>query len=148
MNYSQYLTKDFDSLKYRGTGYIYIEDSMLHGDLYTVVNVQSVSLFLIFIADGGNTHELLSETVFDEESPLSTKTLFLKLRYFSQNMIHTNFRGYFFFKKQKKSLLSSFYFDYFFLSPQSQSDLGTSVNLRQSGKSPPSMIGTYSKRNW
>lgn len=95
MNYSWFLTEDFDSLKYRGTGYIHIEDSMLHGDLYSVVNVQSVSLFLIFIADEGNTHELLYETVFEEESPLSTRTLFLKAKYFSTNMIHTNYRGYF-----------------------------------------------------
>lgn len=101
MNYSQYLTKDFDSLKYRGTGYIHIEDSMLHGDLYSVVNVQSVSLFLIFITDDGNTHELLSETVFEEDSPLSTRTLFLKPKYFSQNMIHTNFRGYFLRNKKR-----------------------------------------------
>lgn len=101
MNYSQYLTKDFDSLKYRGTGYIHIEDSMLHGDLYSVVNVQSVSLFLIFIADDGNTHELLSETVFDEESPLRKRTLFLKPKYLSKNMIHTNFRGYFLRHKKR-----------------------------------------------
>lgn len=101
MNYSQYLSEDFDSLKYRGTGYIHIEDSMLHGDLYTVVNVQSVSLFLIFIADEGNTHELLNETVFDYESPLRDKTLFLKAKYLSKNMIHTNCRGYFLRHKKR-----------------------------------------------
>lgn len=95
MNYSQYLTRDFDSLKYRGTGYIHIEDSMLHGDLYSVVSIQSVSLFLIFIADDGNTHELLSETVFEEESPLSTRTLFLKPKYFLPKTIYTNFDGQF-----------------------------------------------------
>lgn len=94
MNYSQYLMDGVDSLKYRGTGYIHIEDSMLHGDLYTV-NVQSVSLFFIFIADEGDTHELLSETVFEEESPLRKRTLFLKVKYLSKDMILTNFRGYF-----------------------------------------------------
>lgn len=95
MNYYQYLSVDFDSLNYRGTGSIHIEDSVLHGDLYTVVNVQSISLFLIFIADEDNTHELLSETVFYEESPLSHRTLFLKAKYISQKMIHTNFEGCF-----------------------------------------------------
>lgn len=98
---SHYLSEDFDSLKYRGTGYIHIEDSMLHGDLYTVVNVPSVSLFLVFIADDGNTHELLNETVFDYDSPLKVKTLFLKAKYISKNMIHTNFRGYFLRDKKR-----------------------------------------------
>lgn len=102
MNYSQYLMDGFDSLKYRGTGYIHIEDSMLHGDLYTVVNVQSVSLFLIFIADDGDTHELLFETVFEEESPLRNRTLFLKAKYLSKNMILTNCRGYF-LRQQKRA---------------------------------------------
>lgn len=102
MNYSQYLTKDFDSLKYRGKGYIHIEDSMLHGDLYSVVNVQSVSLFLIFIADDGNTHELLSETVFEEESPLKNRTLFLRAKYLSQKMIGTNYKGNF-IRQQKRA---------------------------------------------
>lgn len=101
MNYSQYLMDDFDRLKHIGIGYIHIEDSMLHGDLYTVMNVQSVSSFLIFIADRDNKHELLFETVFDEYSPLSNRTLFLKAKWLSDNMIHTNYRGYFLRDKKR-----------------------------------------------
>lgn len=101
MNYSQYLMDGFDSLKYRGRGYIHIGDSILHGDLYTVVNIQSVSLFLIFIADEGDTHELLFETVFDEESPLRNRTLFLKAKHLFKNMIQTNFKGNFIRQKKR-----------------------------------------------